>query len=111
MALLISKHFLQPLAFDIHAPHISCPLLLLLHRVKLAKSVKEIGGELHAGPERERREVRLWTVDCSCPSEPVAVEKHGRTVVVMLAVEEYNRLNAVVAGAAPNAPGGAQGEE
>ena len=43
-------------------------------------------------------------------AEPVAVAKHGRTVVV-LAVEEYERLKAVEAGAAPKAPGGAQSEE
>ena len=44
-------------------------------------------------------------------AEPVAVAKHGRTVVVVLAVEEYERLEAVEAGAAPKAPGGAQSEE
>ena len=44
-------------------------------------------------------------------AEPVAVAKHGRTVVVVLAVEEYERLKAVEAGAAPKAPGGAQSEE
>jgi prevent-host-death family protein len=27
-------------------------------------------------------------------AEPVAIEKHGRTVVVVLAVEEYERLTA-----------------
>ncbi|MCV2449733.1 hypothetical protein [Paracoccus sp. DMF] len=41
----------------------------------------------------------------------MAVAKHGRTVVVVLAVEEYERLKAVEAGAAPKAPGGAQSEE
>jgi prevent-host-death family protein len=44
-------------------------------------------------------------------AEPVAVAKHGRTVVVVLAVEEYERLKAVEAGATPKAPGGAQSEE
>ena len=44
-------------------------------------------------------------------AEPVAVAKHGRTVVVVLAVEEYERLKAAEAGAAPKAPGGAQSEE
>lgn len=44
-------------------------------------------------------------------AEPVAVAKHGRTVVVVLAVEEYERLKAVEAGAPPKAPGGAQSEE
>ncbi|WEF25529.1 type II toxin-antitoxin system Phd/YefM family antitoxin [Paracoccus sp. S3-43] len=44
-------------------------------------------------------------------AEPVAVAKHGRTVVVVLAVEEYERLKAVEADAAPKAPGGAQSEE
>lgn len=37
-------------------------------------------------------------------AEPVAVAKHGRTVVVVLAVEEYERLKAVDAGAAPKSP-------
>lgn len=45
------------------------------------------------------------------PVEPVAVAKHGRTVVVVLAVEEYERLKAVEVGAARKAPGGAQSEE
>ena len=40
-------------------------------------------------------------------AEAVVVEKHGRPVVVVLAVEEYERLKAVEAGAAPEAPGGA----
>lgn len=44
-------------------------------------------------------------------AEPVAVAKHGRTVVVVLAVEEYERLKAVEAGAAPTATGRAQSEE
>lgn len=44
-------------------------------------------------------------------AEPVAVAKHGRTVVVVLAVEEYERLKAVEAVAVPKAPGGAQSEE
>lgn len=47
-------------------------------------------------------------------AEPVAVAKHGRPVVVVLAVEEYERLKAVEAveaGAAPKAPAGDQSEE
>lgn len=44
-------------------------------------------------------------------AEPVAVAKQGRTVVVVLSVEEYERLKAVEAGVAPKAPGGAQSEE
>jgi prevent-host-death family protein len=44
-------------------------------------------------------------------AEPVAVAKHGRTVVVVLAVEEYERLKAVEAGATLNTPSGAQSEE
>lgn len=31
-------------------------------------------------------------------AEPVIVEKHGRAVVVVLAIEEYERLKAVEAG-------------
>ncbi len=31
-------------------------------------------------------------------AEPVTVEKHGRAVVVVLAVEEYERLKAMEAG-------------
>ncbi|RSU64085.1 type II toxin-antitoxin system prevent-host-death family antitoxin [Sphingomonas sp. S-NIH.Pt1_0416] len=31
-------------------------------------------------------------------SEPVVVEKHGRPVIVVLAVEEYERLKALEAG-------------
>jgi len=44
-------------------------------------------------------------------SEPVAVAKHGRPVVVVLAVEEYERLKAVEASAALKALGGTQSEE
>ena len=33
-------------------------------------------------------------------SEPVTVEKHGRAVVVVLSVEEYERLRGAVQGAA-----------
>lgn len=44
-------------------------------------------------------------------AEPVAVAKHGRTVVVVLAVEEYERLKAVEAVAASKALGSAQSEE
>jgi prevent-host-death family protein len=31
-------------------------------------------------------------------AEPVTVEKHGRAVVVVLAIEEYERLKAMEAG-------------
>lgn len=44
-------------------------------------------------------------------AEPVAVAKHGRPVVVVLSVEEYERLKAVETGAALKAPGGDQSEE
>jgi prevent-host-death family protein len=44
-------------------------------------------------------------------AEPVAVAKHGRTVVVVLAVEEYERLKAVEASANPKALGGNLSEE
>jgi len=38
-------------------------------------------------------------------SEPVTVEKHGRPVVVVLAVEEYERLcESANGGAAPESP-------
>ena len=43
-------------------------------------------------------------------AEPVAVAKQGRPIVV-LAVEEYERLKAVEAGAAPKAPGSTQGKK
>ena len=36
-------------------------------------------------------------------AEPVVVEKHGRPVVVVLAVEEYHRLVAIEAAHAPAA--------
>jgi prevent-host-death family protein len=41
-------------------------------------------------------------------AEPVAVAKHGRTVVVVLAIEEYERLKAIEAGAGPKALDGGQ---
>lgn len=41
-------------------------------------------------------------------AEPVAVAKHGRTVVVVLAVEEYERLKTIEADAGPNAVSGGQ---
>lgn len=31
----------------------------------------------------------------SAPAEPVVIEKYGRTVVVVIAIEEYNRLTAL----------------
>jgi prevent-host-death family protein len=34
-------------------------------------------------------------------AEPVTVEKHGRPVVVVLAIEEYERLRESATGAAP----------
>lgn len=37
-------------------------------------------------------------------SEPVVVEKHGRPVVVVLAVEEYERLRDGGSGAGASAP-------
>ena len=37
-------------------------------------------------------------------AEPVAVTKHGRTVVVVLAVEEFERLKEVESGREENAP-------
>ena len=37
---------------------------------------------------------------------PVLVTKYDRPVVVVMAAEEYERLKAVEAGAAPKAPGG-----
>lgn len=44
-------------------------------------------------------------------AEPVAVAKHGRPVVVVLSVEEYERLKAVEAGAASKALSGNKREE
>lgn len=44
-------------------------------------------------------------------AEPVVIAKHGRPVVVVMSVEEFERLKAVEAGAASKAPGGAQSEE
>ncbi|WP_095203537.1 type II toxin-antitoxin system Phd/YefM family antitoxin [Mesorhizobium carmichaelinearum] len=38
-------------------------------------------------------------------AEPVAVEKHGRKVVVVIAVEEYERLKAVEQTQTGGAPG------
>ena len=38
-------------------------------------------------------------------AEPVTVEKHGRAVVVVLAVEEYERLKTIESKQRPKAPG------
>lgn len=35
-------------------------------------------------------------------AEPVAIDKYGRTVVVVIAIEEYNRLTALQAHAKPD---------
>lgn len=35
-------------------------------------------------------------------AEPVAIEKYGRTVVVVIAIEEYNRLTALQENAKPD---------
>lgn len=35
-------------------------------------------------------------------AEPVAIDKYGRTVVVVIAIEEYNRLTALQAQAKPD---------
>ncbi|TDK42420.1 type II toxin-antitoxin system Phd/YefM family antitoxin [Antarcticimicrobium luteum] len=35
-------------------------------------------------------------------AEPVAIDKYGRTVVVVIAIEEYNRLTALQAPAKPD---------
>ena len=37
-------------------------------------------------------------------AEPVTVEKHGRAVVVVLAVEEYERLKTIESEQRPEAP-------
>ena len=37
-------------------------------------------------------------------AEPVAVAKHGRTVVVVLAIEEYERLKAIESEQSAKAP-------
>ena len=37
-------------------------------------------------------------------AEPVTVEKHGRAVVVVLAVEEYERLKTIESGRRAKAP-------
>lgn len=37
-------------------------------------------------------------------AEPVAVAKHGRTVVVVLAIEEYERLKAIESELSAKAP-------
>lgn len=37
----------------------------------------------------------------SARAEPITVEKHGRAVVVVLAVEEYERLKAIETRKAP----------
>lgn len=44
-------------------------------------------------------------------AEPVTIEKHGRAVVVVLAVEEYERLRKQrnAAGVQPRAKGGKKG--
>ena len=44
-------------------------------------------------------------------AEPVAVAKHGRPVVVVMSIEEFERLKVVEASAAPKALGGTQGKE
>ena len=44
-------------------------------------------------------------------AEPVAVAKHGRPVVVVMSIEEFERLKEVEASAAPKVLGGAQGKE
>lgn len=38
-------------------------------------------------------------------AEPVAVAKHGRTVVVVMAIEEYERLKGIELGRVDNRPG------
>ena len=44
-------------------------------------------------------------------AEPVAVAKHGRPVVVVMSIEELERLKVVEASAAPKVLGGTQGKE
>lgn len=43
-------------------------------------------------------------------AEPVAVTKHGRTVVVVLAIEEYERLKAIDASAGSSTRGDGKSE-
>ena len=43
-------------------------------------------------------------------AEPVAVTKHGRTVVVVLAIEEYERLKAIEASAGSSTLGDGKSE-
>lgn len=42
-------------------------------------------------------------------AEPVAIKKYGRTVVVVIAIEEYNRLTALQENAKPDGMIGGSG--
>ena len=52
-------------------------------------------GEWHEDHDCEGREVWLRPAHRPCRSAPVAVAKHGRPVVVVMAVEEFERLKAL----------------
>ena len=78
----------------------TCRGRLCAGAVRLAR-VGQIGQDLschqpegsHADAEREGREVRLRPTHR--PRPRVTVAKHGRPVVVVLSVEEYERLKAL----------------
>ena len=43
-------------------------------------------------------------------AEPVVIEKHGRAVVAVVAIEEYERLKAIEAGGAASTASGAESD-
>jgi hypothetical protein len=49
----------------------------------------------HANAIGQRREIQLRSLIDTARAEPVTVEKHGRAVVVVLAVEECERLKTI----------------
>jgi hypothetical protein len=36
----------------------------------------------------------FWPIDCIARQEPVKIEKHGRAVVIVISIEDYERLTA-----------------
>ena len=57
--------------------------------------VTQSGEQLHEGYVRTGRETPVRLLIDTARAEPMVIEKHGRPVVVVMAVEEFERLKAL----------------
>lgn len=61
---------------------------------KMARHIQLVGAAMHTQSAKDAKYHFGRLVD-TARAEPVVIEKHGRPVVVVLAIEEYRRLIAI----------------